>query len=110
MIRVLKSFLKCLAFAYVSVAAGCACGWPVVGLFVALVPVMVGFLWIWDYVQEAAMDCWMCGRTRHMGRYLLMQDWFAQGAGGDVACHRCGRKLVQAGDKVFGKRISAKAA
>ncbi len=110
MTRVMKSFLKCVGFAYVSTAAGYACGYTVVGLFIGLVPVMVGFLWIWDYVEESTRDCWVCGRTPLTGRHMYMQDWYARGADGDGKCHHCGRKLVQAGDRVYGNGIDAKAA
>lgn len=108
--RVLKSFLKCLAFAYVSAAAGYVCGYPLIGLFVGLVPVMVGFLWIWDYVEETTKDCWVCGRTTLTGRHMYLQDWYKRGRDGDGKCGHCGRELVQAGDRIFGKHIDASAA
>jgi len=109
MVPVLKSFLKCLAFAFVSFVAGGVCEYPIVGIFVGMIPVMVGFLWLWDYVDQASKDCWWCGRTQLNGRYMHTNEWFDHAHAG-AECDRCREKLVQPGDKLFGNAISRKAA
>lgn len=109
MTSVLKSFLKCLAFAFVSFIAGWACGYAVVGIFIGLIPVMVGFLWIWDYVDQASQDCWLCGRTELNGRYMLTSEWYDHGHAG-AECNRCRQKLVQRGDSLYGTSLGRRAA
>jgi len=109
MIPVLKSFLKCTAFAFASILVAWAFGCPAIGFFIGLVPVMVGFLWVWDYVDEAAKDCWRCGRNQLNGRFMLLSEWYDQPEA-HAKCVRCDRKLVQPGDRLYGASIGGRKA
>ena len=105
MIPALKSFLKALAFAYVSLLAGWLCGYPLVGLYVGAIPVMVGFLWLWDHVHETTKECWICGRNEMNGRHMYVSDWFKRDTDGKGDCAHCGRPLVKKGDRLYGESI-----
>ena len=107
MIPVLKSFLKALAFAYVSVFAGWLCGYPLVGLYVGAIPVMVGFLWLWDHIHETTKGCWVCGRNELNGRHMYVSDWFKRDALGKGDCAHCGHALVQTGDHLYGDSLGS---
>lgn len=113
MIRVLKNLVKLIVLANVLLFAGWFAGQlcgevafcTLLGLFLGLVPVMVGFLQLWDYVIQATNGCWMCGREQLSGRVMYVSDWYKQGENGDGCCGRCGTKLVQRGDRVFGRSL-----
>ena len=110
MIPVLKSFLKALAFAYVSLLAGWLCGYPLVGLYVGAIPVMVGVLWLWDHVHETTKECWVCGRNELNGRNMYVSDWFKHGTQEHGVCTHCYRPLVKTGDRLYGESISGRKA
>ena len=112
MIPALKSFLKFLALGYALFFASLLCGalrgepafFAIAGLFLALVPLMAGFLQIWDRVLVAAQDCWACGRDQIYGRHMYVAEWYGRGQNDDGLCAHCERNLSQPGDRVYGMR------